>query len=730
MIRKNLDVYGLEKLLKEKRKKAIWGTGYQALLVTRKIFKLSTINEYGIKYVIDNNSENRGKFFENIQIKHPDDLENWDDLFIIVAINEAYSEVKEQLEGFGLVEKKDFISWLKIDYKAVLGISALYHDSAAVLLINDEIVAAAQEERFTRIKHDPGFPVNAIKYCLEQGNITYGDVDAVVYYDNPFLTLDRLTENLLWAGENDKNLFQRNFMSVLGQKLWIHKEIEKISHGQVKREKVYVCEHHISHAASAFYASPFEEAAVITFDGVGEWATSTIGIGKGSELKLIKEIDYPHSLGLLYSAFTFFCGFKVNSGEYKLMGLAPYGTPVYYDTIKEKLIDICDDGSYKIHLEYFDYYLGGNMTNEKFAQLFGGPERKPESQITKREMDLAASIQKITEEVVIKTARYASRLTGMKNLCMAGGTALNCVVNGKLLKEEIFENIWIQPAAGDAGGALGAAYYAYYNIFHRLRQVKLPDAQRGSYLGPAFSEDEIVSYLAQEGCRYKDYSDKEDEFYKVIAKYLIEDKVIGLFSGRMEFGPRALGNRSIIANPKTREMQSKLNLKIKFRESFRPFAPTVLQEKCSEYFELDKESPYMLLVADVKENLRNNVNFSEDLGEEEEIDILKLVNMCRSEIPAVTHLDYSARIQTVSRKINPDYYRIIEEFYKISGCACIVNTSFNVRGEPIVCSPKDAYICFRRTDMDVLVLGKCILLKEEQDAFSENINWKEVYALD
>lgn len=612
----------------------------------------------------------------------------------------------------------------------VLGISALYHDSAASLVIDGKIIAAAQEERFTRIKHDLSFPVNAIEYCLREGNIGEKEVDIVVFYDNPLLTLDRYLKNILAAGQDSGEVISRGYESLFGEKLWIHKITDKIL-GKNKNRKFYVCEHHISHAASAFYPSPYEKAVILTLDGVGEWATTTISVGDKKDITIKEELHFPHSLGLLYSAFTYFCGFKVNSGDYKFMGLAPYGEPVYEELIKEKLIDVKEDGSFALNMEYFDYQYGRAMTNEKFADLFGGPRREPESEITKREMDIAASAQKVVEEVILKLVRHAKEQFGedTDNLVLAGGVALNCVANGKIKNSGIFKNIWIQPAAGDAGGSLGCALFAAYRFdlaADRVCEDKSKDFQKGSYLGPRYSMEEIEEYLKDGGYPHHVYV---DDIYEKVAELLAAEKVIGLFHGRMEFGPRALGNRSIIADARSETMQVKLNQKIKYRESFRPFAPSVLKEDVSDYFELEEESPYMLLVENVKEDRRNTVHVQEDLDKYEG-NMLEIVKQKRSDIPAVTHVDYSARIQTVTEETNPYYYHVISEFKKLTGCSVIVNTSFNVRGEPIVCTPKNAYECFMRTDMDVLVLENCILYKEEQPEFTERTDWRKMYALD
>lgn len=609
----------------------------------------------------------------------------------------------------------------------ILGISALYHDAAATLVQDGEIIAAAQEERFTRIKHDWHMPKNAVNYCLKEGCITGMDLDAVVFYDNPFLTLDRYVKNILAAGEDSKEVICRNFDTMFSDKLWVHKNVNELL-GINSNRKFFVCEHHVSHAASAFYPSPFEKAVILTLDGVGEWATTTISVGNKEDIQIKEEMHFPHSLGLLYSAFTYFCGFKVNSGDYKFMGLAPYGEPIYEDLIREKLLDIKEDGSFEMNLEYFDYQYGRTMTNEKMDALFGGPRREPETEITKREMDIAASVQKITEDIILRMVRHAKEKYGREidNLVMAGGVALNCVANGRIKKSEIFKNMWIQPAAGDAGGSLGCALYAAYGYYGCERRIESCDSQKGSYLGPRFSHDDIKDYLDGNGYVYHELG---EDIYKKIAEELADEKVIGLFQGRMEFGPRALGNRSIIADARSETMQVKLNQKIKYRESFRPFAPSVLQEDVAEYFELDDDSPYMLLVADVCKGRRNAFELRESLKQYNG-NMLEIVKQKRSDIPAVTHVDYSARIQTVSKERNPYYYKVISEFKKITGCSVIVNTSFNVRGEPIVCKPQEAYECFMRTDMDVLVLENFMLKKEEQPEWKETENWREHYTLD
>ncbi len=602
----------------------------------------------------------------------------------------------------------------------ILGISAFYHDSAAALLIDGEIIAAAQEERFTRKKHDPRFPKNAIEYCLKEGNIGISDIDCIAFYDKPFLKFERLLMTYLGTVPAGISSFFVQMPSWLSEKLNMR--------GTIRKELNYEGEilfstHHLSHAASAFYPSPFEESAIITLDGVGEWATSAYGIGKGNKIKLLKEIRFPHSLGLLYSAFTYFTGFKVNSGEYKLMGLAPYGEPKYVDVIKKELVDIHEDGSFRLNLKYFDYCAGLKMTNNRFAKLFGGPPRKPESKITQREMDLAKSIQIVTEEIVLKIARHVHKETGLKKLAMSGGVTLNCVANGRLLREGPFDEIWIQPCASDGGNALGCALLAWHQVYGKER-IPHSRRQKASYLGPSFSDEEIEKFLKEENIPYEKLSERE--IATRVAQLIDEGKVVGWFQGRMEFGPRALGARSILGDARSREMQSVLNLKIKFRESFRPFAPTVLYEHADEYFELNgAESPYMLLVANVrKEHLR-------EITEEEKkaagFDKLKVI---RSDIPAVTHVDNSARIQTIRREDHPRYYDMIKAFYERTGCPVIINTSFNVRGEPIVCTPKEAYTCFMRTNMDYLCMGSFLLDKTKQKPWKDEVDWKKEFELD
>jgi len=612
--------------------------------------------------------------------------------------------------------------------KYVLGISAFYHEAAAALVKDGNIIAAAQEERFSRKKHDPRFPRNAINYCLEEAFIESSELDAIVFYDNPILTWDRVLKNCIQVGEKSFDQFSKACRSILGIKMWVRDYVCDLVGSLGKQGKLLFTEHHLAHAASAFYPSPYKNAAIITLDGVGEWATTTVGFGNDNNIELFYEIDYPHSLGLLYSAFTYFCGFKVNSGEYKLMGLAPYGEPKYYNDIKEYLIDVKDDGSYRLNTEYFGYLNSLKMTNEKFNDLFGGPRRKPESKITKREMDLAASVQKVVEEVIFRIARFAKKESSASNLVMAGGVALNCVANGKLLREKIFDDIWIQPAAGDAGGALGAALLVSHTLFKSPRIINAngEDNQKGSYLGPSYSNNEILAFLDRNDYPYEHIADSALRSAK-IAKAIAEGKIVGYFSGRMEYGPRALGARSILGDPRRRDTQSVMNLKIKYRESFRPFAPSVLSEDISKYFELDRESPYMLLVAPIKKEMRlfnekNKRNCNEDL--------IAIVNQKRSELPAITHVDYSARIQSVNQYIKPDYYDIIKGFKKITKYGVVVNTSFNVRGEPIVCSPQDAYKCFMRTEMDLLVLEEYLLWKDEQTKFDEKENWRETYELD
>ena len=637
----------------------------------------------------------------------------------------------------------------------LLGISCYYHDSAACLIDDGRIVAAAQEERFTRIKHDSAFPANAVLYCLAQGGAisrsggggASGGLDGVVFYDKPLLKFHRILETYLAVAPRGLRSCVQALPLWLREKLWIPPRIEEAlercaqagfgnggaaaagAGGNAAAPPIYFTEHHESHAASAFYPSPFDEAAVLTLDGVGEWATTTIGVGEQQRLRLIREMSFPHSLGLLYSAFTYFTGFRVNSGEYKLMGLAPYGQPRYSDIIKKELIDLREDGSFRMNMDYFGYLDGLAMTNGRFAALFGGPPRQPESPIGQREMDLARSIQEVTEEVVLKLARHARQLTGKRHLCLAGGVALNCVANGILLRAGIFDDIWIQPAAGDAGGALGAPLAVWHNAMGKPRVTvtgasgKRRDLMQGALLGPEFGGGQIREYLDHLALPYEELSD--DAWAPRLAGLIAGDNVIGLCHGRMEFGPRALGNRSIVGDARSPRMQSIMNLKIKYRESFRPFAPSVLEERVGDYFELDRPSPYMLLVADVAASRRVARR-----GDEAGLPLVEWVNRPRSDIPAVTHVDYSARIQTVSQEDNPRYHALLVEFERATGYGVIVNTSFNVRGEPIICTPEDAYRCFMRTEMDYLVLGPFLLDKKAQPAFADRGNWRQDYQLD
>lgn len=600
----------------------------------------------------------------------------------------------------------------------ILGISGLYHDSAAALIVDGKVVNAVQEERFTRRKNDKSFPVNAIEFCLKNNGISGKDLDAVVFYDNPLLTLDRFLENCIAVGDANKTLINNNYQSMFADKLWIHRTVKEYLGEFGIDSKLLVCEHHVSHAAYAFFESPYEDAAIMTVDGVGEWVTTTLGVGNGTDIKILKQINYPDSLGLLYSAFTYFCGFKVNSGEYKLMGLAPYGEPKFVELIKQHLIDIKDDGSYKLNMDMFSYQFGETMTDSKFEELFGCCRREPEAELTKIYFDIAASIQVVTEEIVLKMAKHLKDITGKKKLCLCGGVALNCVANGALLREKIFEDIFIPPAAGDSGSCVGAALYAYYAHFNNERIAT--NERNRVYLGPDFSDKIEKQILDGYSAKYK-FVENSDDLLNEVASALNSNKVVGFFNGAMEFGPRALGARSILANPQDPEMQSKLNLKIKYRESFRPFAPSVLVEKISEYFDLDRPSPYMLMVAPVNNEIRYEVAEHHD-------DILREVSQVRSTIPAVTHVDYSARIQSVSERDNKKYYDLINKFYELSGCAVLVNTSFNVRGEPIVCTPADAYECFMRTEMDVLVIDNYILYKEEQPYDEQR--WKKQFELD
>jgi carbamoyltransferase len=621
----------------------------------------------------------------------------------------------------------------------ILGLSAYYHDSAACLVEDGRIVAAAQEERFTRKKHDAGFPSNAVAYCLREGGITAGELNLVGFYEKPLVKFERLLETYVACAPRGLKSYLMALPLWLTDKLWMADDIR--DHLEGYDGEVLFGEHHESHAASAFYPSPFEQAAVITIDGVGEWATSSIGTGRGHELELIKELRFPHSLGLLYSAFTYYTGFKVNSGEYKIMGLAPYGEPKYVKAIKDHLLEIKDDGSLWMNMDYFTYPQGLTMTGSGFERLFEGPARSPESRLTQREMDLARSVQEITEEVMLKMTAFAHRETGLRDLCLAGGVALNCVGNGRLLREGPFEHIWIQPAAGDAGGALGVALSLWHRYLGKPRVSseaagtwermpsqpgevpKYADAMRGSYLGPRATDADVKSFLDANGypARRLDPAALADH----IAALMADEKVIGLVQGRMEFGPRALGGRSIIGDARSPKMQSVMNLKIKFRESFRPFAPAVLRDHVAEWFEMDVDSPYMLLVADVQKSKRLPVP-----PEANTLWGIEKLNVPRSSVPAITHVDYSARVQTVRRDTNPLYYDIIEAFYRRTGCPVIVNTSFNVRGEPIVCTPEDAFRCFMRTNMDVLVLENYVLVKSEQKPIAEDESWKTEFVLD
>jgi len=604
---------------------------------------------------------------------------------------------------------------------SILGISAYYHDSAACLVQDGEIMAAAQEERFTRIKHDYRFPENAIQYCLKAGGIEGKSPDYVVFYDKPFLKFWRILETAIKVAPLGSSAFFQAIPLWIKKKFWIQKLIKK--HTGYSKKPLFP-EHHASHAASAFFPSPFQKAAILTIDGVGEWTTASYGIGEINRIRILSDLEFPHSLGLLYSAFTYYTGFKVNFGEYKMMGLAPYGEPKYKDLIMKELIDLKEDGSFRLNMDFFEYCRGLKMTNHRFDTLFGGPPRKPESKITKREMDLARSAQEVTEEIMLRMVHHLHKETGEKYLCLAGGVALNCVGNGRILRESPFENIWIQPAAGDAGGALGAALFVWHQFLNNPREANNQnDSQKGSLLGPDFSKQEIKTYLDQNNLPYREMDQKQ--LVQTAAQLLAEQKVVGWFQGRMEFGPRALGNRSILGDARSPEMQSTINLKIKFRESFRPFAPSVLEEAASDYFEIDRPSPYMLLVAPVKKDKR--LPLSEEKQKLEGFDKLKTA---RSQIPAVTHVDCSARIQTVNNSTNPLYYSLIQAFRDKTGYPVIINTSFNVRGEPIVCTPADAYACFMKTDMDYLFLGPFLLDKKQQPESKEGVQPKNPSVLD
>jgi carbamoyltransferase len=603
----------------------------------------------------------------------------------------------------------------------ILGISCYYHDAAAALVTDGRVVAAAQEERFTRRKHDSAFPEHAIAYCLSEAGISHADLSFVVFYDKPLLKFERILETYLSYAPRGIRSFMMAMPLWLKEKLWIPSLIRD----QIEFDgPILFTEHHESHAASAFYPSPFARAAFLTMDGVGEWATTSYGIGDGNRIDILGELRFPHSPGLLYSAFTYFTGFKVNSAEYKVMGLAPYGRPTYVQAILDHLIDLKEDGSFRMNMEFFDYCAGLRMTSGKFDALFGGPPRAPESPLTEREMDLARSLQDVTEEIMLRMTRHVHRETGEKNLVLAGGVALNCVGNGRILREGPFENLWIQPAAGDAGGALGAALFTWYAHQANPRTVDgRRDAQQGSYLGPAYDDAAIEETLRKSGARYRKL--QREELLETVAELLERENVIGWFQGRMEFGPRALGARSILGDPRSKRMQAVMNLKIKYRESFRPFAPSVLREHVGDFFELDRSSPYMLLVAPVVERRRIAMTL-----EQESLFGIDRLNVPRSDIPAVTHVDYSARIQTVERDDHPLYYDLIETFRRRTGCPLLVNTSFNVRGEPIVCMPEEAYRCFMRTEMDYLVVGSFLLAKSEQDKVEQDASWKKEFELD
>lgn len=609
----------------------------------------------------------------------------------------------------------------------ILGISAYYHDSAACLVSDGQLVAAAQEERFTRKKHDPGFPACAARYCLRAAGLCSADVDYVVFYDKPFSKFERIFETYLAFAPKGFQSFATSMPAWLKDKLFQRTLIAEALNEHLGNDidwsrRLRFSEHHLSHAASAFFPSPFHEAAVLTMDGVGEWTTTSLAIGKGKDLSVYKEIHFPHSLGLLYSAFTYYIGFKVNSGEYKVMGLAPYGEPKYVHLIKEHLINIKEDGSFHLDMSFFDYCTGLTMTNGRFETLFGGPARRPESGLTQREMDLAASIQAVTEEVVLRLAKEIRTTTGQRNLCLAGGVALNCVANGKLMREKLFDNIWIQPASGDAGGAVGAALAAYHLMLEEPRSVHAGDSMNGAYLGPEFSQREIEERLGKAGAVFT--AENDEALIDSVAHALVDGKAVGWMQGRMEFGPRALGGRSIIADPRSATVQKQLNLKVKYRESFRPFAPSVLREDVSQWFQLHSDSPYMLLVADVLST--KQLPMSEKQRQLFGIDKL---NVVRSEIPAVTHVDYSARVQTVHNTTNPRFHRLISKFKELTGCPVLVNTSFNVRGEPIVCTPEDAFRCFMGTEIEMLAVGNSLLRKEDQSRTLMK-NYRRCYELD
>ena len=620
--------------------------------------------------------------------------------------------------------------------KKIIGISCFYHDSAASLIINGEIINAAQEERFTRKKHDSSFPKNSLKFCLKNNNLNLNEIDSVVYYEKPLLTFERLLETYIATAPRGLRSFIAAMQLWLKKKLFLKTEIKnklKEIHNELnnnlknseklKMPEILFSEHHLSHAAAAFFPSPFEKSAILCMDGVGEWATTSVWVGDKNNIKLLWEINFPHSLGLLYSAFTYYCGFKVNSGEYKLMGLAPYGNPNYVKIIKENLIDIKEDGTFRLDMSFFKYHRGFTMTSNKFNKLFGEKPRKAESELTQFHMDLASSIQVVIEEIIILLSKSIKRDTKLENLCLSGGVALNCVANGKLLKENIFKEIWIQPASGDAGNAIGAGLATYYMHYKKTRKIDNNDSMKGAYLGPSFSNSEIENYLKEINAEFEYYED--EKLFDYVANLLEKGNVIGWFNGKMEFGPRALGGRSIIGDPRNKSMQSVMNLKIKYRESFRPFAPSILEEEVSNFFDCDVPSPYMLLVAKVKKKFCKKLTSSEEklFG----IDKLKTL---RSDFPAITHVDYSSRIQTVKRATNPRYYDLLKAFNKKSSCPILVNTSFNVRGEPIVCAPKDAYTCFMRTEMDALILQNYLLLKRKQPTHKNDDSWKNQFELD
>jgi carbamoyltransferase len=605
----------------------------------------------------------------------------------------------------------------------ILGISAYYHDSAAALVVDGELVAAAQEERFTRVKHDAGFPEHAVRYCLEHGDVPPEGIDVVAFYEKPLTHFVRLLRTYAGTAPSGFRSFHRALPLWLREKLWIGSKIETELRdlGYGRPGKLWFAEHHESHAASAFYPSPFDSAAVLTFDGVGEWATSSIGVGRGHEVEMVRQMNFPNSLGLLYSAFTYYCGFRVNSGEYKLMGLAPYGEPRFVDAILDNLIDLHGDGSFTANRRYFGYLASLRMTNDRFDAVFGGPPRAPESDLTRREMDLARSIQVVTEEVVLRMAKTAASLTGERRAVLAGGVALNCVANGRLLREGPFDDLWIQPASGDAGGAVGAALWAWHQVLGNERSVVLPDGMHGSFLGPSWTTDQIAAWLDEQGYPYRRLCPGERG--AAVAELVAGGDVVGLFQGRMEFGPRALGHRSIIGDPRSPEMQSVLNLKIKYRESFRPFAPAVLEERVQDYFDHKGPSPYMLIVADVLEERWVEADAPPE-------DLREWVNQVRSDLPAITHVDHSARLQTVDAERNPEFHEVLTAFEALTGCAVLINTSFNVRGEPIVATPEDAYRCFRRTEMDTLVLEDLVLAEADQPEWTEGTEWTREFTLD